>query len=278
MVDSGTYLRRRAALRNALRYADQAARCESDPTRLKAAARAIACLISTEEDPTAIAATLLTRSPASVQVETGVTPPSVAELLQAIERLIHLAFTRNERTKPQSLRQATRRAYLTGGLASVGVVGLLFSSWMAYLWLSPEGVVITYYNGTHFDRPAARRVGRTLCADYDTDRPAWGVHRKNWSARWEGCLVAPADAEYSFYMQNMDGARLFIDGQRLIDNWSEQEWQTSGRHADVRLTKGSHRLILEHYSASGPAGIRVCWVGGGVPANSIIGPPYLRKE
>ena len=65
-------------------------------------------------------------------------------------------------------------------------------------------------------------------------------------ARWEGFLVAPTDAEYSFYMQNMDGARLFIDGQCLIDNWREQEWQTSGRHANMRLTKGSHRLILGH--------------------------------
>jgi hypothetical protein len=200
-----------------------------------------------------------------------------SELLQAIEYLLQAAFAQNERKKPLHLRQAGRRASLWSMTAAVGLAGIVYGIWVAHLWMSPDGVVITYYSGTNFDHPSARRVCHQLFRDYETDSPAWGIRPDNWSARWEGYLVAPTDDEYAFYVQSMDGVRLFIDNQCLIDNWHEQAWKSSGRHASMRLQKGPHRLVMEHYNAAGPSAIRVRWTGGGIPANSIIETPYLRK-
>ena len=291
-----------------MQHLDLAARGANDRARLKAATMAIASIIgiasisdkniklrdswirfaetginasaetSVLRKAFTIASTFMMHSTSNINEQGSVVPLNVSELLQAIELLIHSAYDQNERNKPLPLRRAIRRTYMIGIAAAAGLAGLVYGVWMIYSWVSPEGVVITYFNGTSFDHSAARRVCHQLSLDYGTDRPAWGVRRNGWSARWEGSLVAPTEDEYEFYIQSMDGARLFIDNQCLIDNWHEQEWQASGRHANIRLNKGSHRFMLEHYNATGPSAIRVRWMGGGLPANSIIETPYLRKK
>jgi hypothetical protein len=208
-----------------------------------------------------------------------ITEPQVLPALStALEIIINAAYELNELNKPQALRNATRRAYITGISSAFCIVILAWISWTSFIWLSPKGIVVTYYNGTNFERRVTSRVIPKLAIDYGTDRPAIGVKRNGWSARWNGYLVVPTDADYAFYVQNMDGVRLFIDNRCLIDNWHEQNWQTSGRHANIHLDKGPHRLTIEHYNLYGPAGIRVRWMGGGIPANSIIETPYLRKR
>jgi len=306
-IDSDQYLRRRKELRNSMRFLDQAARSTSAPAKLEATTKSIAALLGVEMDVAspipktswqrcleaelrlpietlpitnakAIIVKFITQSSSEATSQSTLPTVDFPKILWAVEFLTHVAFTQNERCKPSHLRQATRRFYLTSITSAAGILGLVFGIWMTYLWLTPDGVKITYFNGINFDHPAAHRVGNKLSKDYGTGRPAWGVHRNGWSARWEGFLIAPSDDDYSFYIQSMDGARLFIDDQCLVNNWHEQDWQSSGRHANMRLNKGPHHFILEHYTAGGPAAIRVRWMGGGIPADSVIEKPFLRKQ
>jgi parallel beta-helix repeat protein len=54
--------------------------------------------------------------------------------------------------------------------------------------------------------------------------------------------------EYTLTLTSDDGARLYVDGKRLIDRWTAHEPETG--EITVRLG-GSHRIEIEHYDATG---------------------------
>ena len=69
-----------------------------------------------------------------------------------------------------------------------------------------------------------------------------------------GCgRTAPAstssiDITFEFWAD--DGARLFLDGQTLIDDWRPCAENTPGSHriAKVTLTPGYHRIVAEYFN------------------------------
>ncbi|HXY38232.1 MAG TPA: glycoside hydrolase family 3 N-terminal domain-containing protein, partial [Vicinamibacteria bacterium] len=68
-----------------------------------------------------------------------------------------------------------------------------------------------WYRGSPTDEPVARGelpAARALDAD-------------NFSARWTGVLVPPVSGEYELVVTADDGARLFVDGQKVLDAWTE---------------------------------------------------------
>ena len=199
-------------------------------------------------------------------------------LFMALEGLVRAALADHDRAKPDDLRGlARRRRVLTGLGFCVGAV-ILAGAWLGYAWLNPQGMRVTYFHDQNLTRPAAHRVANRIDFDYGRNRPVWNVSRRQgWSARWEGTLAVPADDAYEFYVQSMAGVRVYLDGRRVVDNWREQEWGASGRHFNARLGKGAHSLMIEHYSTGGSAGLRLKWMGGGIPPNTVLATPYLRK-
>lgn len=140
-----------------------------------------------------------------------------------------------------------------------------------------KGCVVTYYRGTAFEKKIGVAVEPVLRVGYKRNKPFWYAPESGWSARWEAELKILEDDEYIFYTQSDDGLRLYIDGELIIDNWKDQDWRTSGGHAEKKLSKGLHHLKMEHYFRSGKAAVLVKWSGGSVPDNSVLGFPYLLK-
>jgi len=92
--------------------------------------------------------------------------------------------------------------------------------------------------------------------DWGTGAPASGMPSDNFSARW----VRLADFEgtnYRFYITVNDGARLWIDGQLLIDEWRDGDTREVSK--DLLMTSGRHELRLEYYDRTGPATIKLRW-------------------
>jgi len=99
----------------------------------------------------------------------------------------------------------------------------------------------------------------------------------DFSALWEGVLLAPKDDDYSFFAQSIGGLRLVIDDAVVIDDWDEHGW-IPGKHGHKKLTAGAHRIRIEYYHARGNAAMRLRWSGGGVPPNTVLGGEYLKKR
>jgi uncharacterized protein YraI len=87
--------------------------------------------------------------------------------------------------------------------------------------------------------------------------PGANVPGTNFSVRWTRTVTFAA-GDYQFFLQVDDGARLFWDGQMLIDTWRDQPPTTY--NAIVKGVKaGQHTVVVEYYQASGDATAFVSW-------------------
>jgi beta-glucosidase len=67
---------------------------------------------------------------------------------------------------------------------------------------------------------------------------------QRFSVRLSGSLKVDVEDDYMLAIESNDGARLTINGQRLIDDWSTGPRRQ--RMAKARLTRGSHPIVLEY--------------------------------
>ena len=85
-----------------------------------------------------------------------------------------------------------------------------------------------------------------------------GTTTPNFSMRWETQFRAPEEGPYSFTLSYDDGARLFLDGKPLVDDWGNGAQRTSSR--EIRLKKGAvYTLRAEYRQAGGDAIFALGW-------------------
>ncbi len=85
------------------------------------------------------------------------------------------------------------------------------------------------------------------------------------SARWSR-TVNFAAGSYRFTIAADDGVRLFVDGQKLIDEWRDQ---FAGTYTvDLELSGGPHRIALEFYENFGSAAVKLSWTT--TPCTAIL--------
>jgi len=78
----------------------------------------------------------------------------------------------------------------------------------------------------------------------------------NFSVRWTDRRGFET-ATYRFFAEHDDGARVWVDGRLVIDEWYETGPVT--HRGDVELTAGSHEVRVDYFEATGEASIRVWW-------------------
>ncbi|MCS7253961.1 MAG: PA14 domain-containing protein [Armatimonadota bacterium] len=139
----------------------------------------------------------------------------------------------------------------------------------------PEGVKGDYYDdpepqgwklgeappGPFFQRYIFSRVDPAINHDWNT-KPHPEMGSRYWGVRWQGQLLVPEDGNYQFFIEDLDdAARLWIDGELIIDEWRIGP-QRSVASKPIRLTKGLHEFKLEFYQGPPPvASIRMLWKG-----------------
>ncbi len=94
--------------------------------------------------------------------------------------------------------------------------------------------------------PAAEKTVDELAFAW-WDRPAEGVDAEHFATVAETTLELPK-GRYKIELGSDDGARLYLDGKRLIDHWDVHEPATD--EVTVALN-GRHRLRIEHFEAGG---------------------------
>lgn len=83
-----------------------------------------------------------------------------------------------------------------------------------------------------------------------------GMPVDDFSARWSRTLTFPPGT-YRFSVTADDGVRVLIDDRVVIDEWHEQSMLT--RTADVDLTGGAHRIVVEYFEHLGSAALKFNW-------------------
>ena len=106
--------------------------------------------------------------------------------------------------------------------------------------------------------PFATRRDAQVDLNWARGNPVPGLPVFHISARWSGEIVAPVAGEYTLGVRGDDGFRLFVNDQKVIDDWTVHAPET--RNYTVTLTAGQALPIrLEYFQAEQGAEVSLQW-------------------
>ena len=85
--------------------------------------------------------------------------------------------------------------------------------------------------------------------------PGYGLPADNWSARFQRTVTLTC-GKYQFNVDADYGVRLWVDGQKILDEWRVQ---LASFHPQIDVTAGSKAIRIDYYQGSGGAGLNVNW-------------------
>ncbi|MGQ9597802.1 MAG: PA14 domain-containing protein [Anaerolineae bacterium] len=126
---------------------------------------------------------------------------------------------------------------------------------------TPTPVKITDWRGEYYNNrnlTGTPRVRNDVNIDFNwgPNSPMKGINPDNFSARWTRRLDFEGGT-YRFHVRVDDGARLWVDGELLVDQW--HDGSVRAYTADRTLTQGKHDIRLEMYEHTGAAVIKLWW-------------------
>ncbi|HEX8919814.1 MAG TPA: PA14 domain-containing protein, partial [Chloroflexota bacterium] len=88
--------------------------------------------------------------------------------------------------------------------------------------------------------------------------PGCGLASTGFSARWTGKVIPQYNETYTFYTLSDDGVRLWVNGQELVNNWTDHApVENSGT---ITLTAGqAYDIKMEYYQNQGGATAALSW-------------------
>ncbi|HMP77169.1 MAG TPA: PA14 domain-containing protein [Kiritimatiellia bacterium] len=201
----------------------------------------------------------------------------VSRCLPALWRIVNLEQDALRARRPRGFHARRARRVAAGAAVIFAAWVVLQGVLIAAGLLRSTGWRVTYFYSIDFQRPMAVRGEPALSLDYGGRAPAFPIRRDRWSARWEGRLVVPETASYTFVVQGNDGYRFYLGSELVADSWRVQSWRGSVRKISLDLKAGVYPVRVEHFDDTGDAAIRIRWAGGPVPRDTALGAPYILK-
>ena len=118
-------------------------------------------------------------------------------------------------------------------------------------------VLYEYHTGNwssipDFDRRAAAKTGTLTGINLN---PA-NIDSK-YGLQYTAVLRVPADDNYTFYLNSVDGSQLYINGTRIVDNNGTHALRE--RSTTTWLPAGDHNLLVNYFNRNGDAELAVDW-------------------
>ncbi len=179
----------------------------------------------------------------------------------------------------RAMPDSVKNAYL--GLASNATVSPYPDQWPNFNIVSlgtRRGLYAEYFDTTNLTNRKVTRIDSRVNFDWGTGSPDPAIESNKFSARWTGFVQPECSREYTFYTYSDDGVRLWVDGERIINNWTDHSpTEDSGT---INLKGGRiYDIKLEYYGRGGGATIRLYWSGPGrskviIPKSRLYPPSH----
>jgi len=119
-----------------------------------------------------------------------------------------------------------------------------------------------YANMTLTEPPAYTAYDEAINFNWGWNAPVSVLPADRFSVRWTA-TNAFSEGTYRFFVRMDDGARVWVDGALIIDQWRDGGLRTFS--ADRTLTAGNHDIRVEYYDRSQVARVYFWWqqIGGG---------------
>ncbi len=116
---------------------------------------------------------------------------------------------------------------------------------------------VEYWNNPTLSGAAATTsTEANLNHDWGASAPHTGINADNFSARWTR-IIDVTPGRYRFVAVSDDGIRVSVDDRLIIDEWHEHPRQRYT--ADVELSDGHHRVVVEYFERTGYAVAQLSW-------------------
>lgn len=170
------------------------------------------------------------------------------------------------RFDPDRRARARRRTAKRWGLGVVLAIPIV----AAALWTMPdfrEGPwrAQWYANVDFAGEPVATTREGDVRFDWSRGSPSPTLPRDAFSVRFDTCLVLDEPLTITFQLVSDDGSRVFVDGEKVVDDWGVHAKQSAG--GDVELAAGVHHLRVDYFEERALASLELrASLRGEVPA------------
>ena len=134
---------------------------------------------------------------------------------------------------------------------------------------SGSGLYAEYFTGINLTNLKVTQIDTKVDFYWGYLSPDPLIESNIFSVRWTGFVQSEISGDYTFYTHFNDGVRLWVDGKKIIDDWTLHN-TTTVNSGSKRLEKGkTHDIKLEFFNQSGKATIKLYWKGPGQPFEII---------
>jgi glucose/arabinose dehydrogenase len=135
------------------------------------------------------------------------------------------------------------------------------------------GLLGTYFNNVNFTGTSLTRLDPTVNFSWGAGAPIAGIGADTFSVVWSGQVRAKVTGTHTFYTVSDDGVRLFVNGQAVINNWTDHA--PTENAGTIVLTAGQkYDIRLEFYENGGGASAQLRWSGPGL-AKEVVPQSHL---
>lgn len=121
------------------------------------------------------------------------------------------------------------------------------------------GLSATYFDNRDFTGASVTRIDPTIDFTW-TGSPASGIGVDTFSVRWTGQVQPQFTGTYTFYTVSDDGVRLWVNGQQLVDRWTNHS--AIEDRGTIALTAGQrYDVRMELYDNTGRSTATLSWSG-----------------
>ncbi|MEM9540273.1 MAG: PA14 domain-containing protein [Cyanobacteria bacterium P01_E01_bin.42] len=138
---------------------------------------------------------------------------------------------------------------------------------------TPQGFKADYFNNqTLSGGPVLTRIDETINTDWGYGTPAPDVvNPDHFSARWVGTIIPEYTESYTFTTTSSDGIRLWIDDEKIIEDWNDTPISKS---ASKDLIAGKrYNIRVEYYEISSGATAILVWSSPSQAKEAVVAYP-----
>jgi hypothetical protein len=125
-----------------------------------------------------------------------------------------------------------------------------------------------YFTGMSFNNLVLTRTDPQIDFSWGNAAPDPLVGEDNFSCRWTGQVEAVFTETYTFYTNSDDGVHLWVDGKRLVNNWTNHG-NTEDRGTIDLVAGQTYSVVMELYEDGGGAVAQLRWESASTPKQLI---------
>ena len=121
------------------------------------------------------------------------------------------------------------------------------------------GLQADYFDGRDLSHHVLTRTDATVNFDWSAGAPDAAVPADGFSVRWDGRVQPKHSEAYTFHLKGNGGARLWVNGQKLIDDWASRG-SAAERSGTIALVGGrKYDIVVEYFDDAGAASATLSW-------------------